>query len=302
MRWFWSVTCISLGIRWHCNINFKCWLISVSEFMFMSVCVWYIYIFVCVSVCLELCVNSSSLPWTVKVSPDRHHFHITEWASFFFPLTYIYRQKTKASSTVCSLSICLSLTLEREEEEEPKWKCTQTYSEIHRLSGSCFKLCFLHWQKKEGSIILASMLWSQNTDTFILLFVFTYVFIYLFVLEISPSHFTLWPRVCVPVQKKGRFVVVLSSHLRCSPFKRHRFSYKLCDCEWVGRGIWEGRMPPVPPHPPRTPFTPSEYVPSPLLRACSAAQLLQHFPLAKIVLFNEHAETAFCPRFFICFP
>lgn len=31
--------------------------------------------------------------------------------------------------------------------------------------------------KKEGSIILASMLWSQNTDTFILLFVFTFVFI-----------------------------------------------------------------------------------------------------------------------------
>lgn len=30
--------------------------------------------------------------------------------------------------------------------------------------------------KKEGSIILASMLWSQNTDTFILLFVFTFVF------------------------------------------------------------------------------------------------------------------------------
>lgn len=146
------------------------------------------------------------------------------------------------------------------------------------------------------------MLWSQNTDTFILLFVFTFVFICSFVLEISPSHFTPWPRVCVPVQKKGRFVVVLSSHLRCSPFKRHRFSYKLCDCEWVGRGVREGGVPPVPPHPPSAPLTPGEYVPSPLLRARSAAQLLQHFPLAKIVLFNEHAETAFRPRFFICFP
>lgn len=53
----------------------------------------------------------------------------------------------------------------------------------------------------------------------------------------------------------------------------------------------------MPPHPPCTPFMPSEYVPSPLLRARSAAQLLQHFPLAKIVLFNKHAETAFRPRF-----
>lgn len=52
--------------------------------------------------------------------------------------------------------------------------------------------------------------------------------------------------------------------------------------------------------PPSTPFMLSEYVPSPLLRARSAAQLLQHFPLAKIVLFNEHAETALRPRFFIC--
>ncbi len=58
----------------------------------------------------------------------------------------------------------------------------------------------------------------------------------------------------------------------------------------------------MPPHTPRTPLMPGEFVPSPLLRACSAAQLLQHFPLAKIVLFNEHAETAFRPRFFICFP
>jgi len=30
--------------------------------------------------------------------------------------------------------------------------------------------------KKEGSIILASMLWSQNTDTFIHLFVFHFCF------------------------------------------------------------------------------------------------------------------------------
>lgn len=63
-----------------------------------------------------------------------------------------------------------------------------------------------------------------------------------------------------------------------------------------------GAPPPHPLSPPTLPFTPSEYVLSTLLRARSAAQLLQHFPLAKIVLFNEHAEAAFGPRFFICFP
>ncbi len=69
-----------------------------------------------------------------------------------------------------------------------------------------------------------------------------------------------------------------------------------------GQGGLRRRGAPCAPTSPRTPFTPGEYVPSPLLRARSAAQLLQHFPLAKIVLFNEHAETAFRPRFFICFP
>lgn len=53
-------------------------------------------------------------------------------------------------------------------------------------------------------------------------------------------------------------------------------------------------------------FTPQQErdrnAPSTFLRARSAAQLLQHFPLAEIVLFNEHAKAAFCPRFFICFP
>lgn len=62
-----------------------------------------------------------------------------------------------------------------------------------------------------------------------------------------------------------------------------------------GRGIEKEGCPHIPP--PRTPVTPIEYVPSTLLRARSAAELLQHFPLAKIVLFNEHAETAFRPRF-----
>lgn len=54
--------------------------------------------------------------------------------------------------------------------------------------------------------------------------------------------------------------------------------------------------------PSRAPSTPSEHVPSTLLRARPAAELLQHLPLAEIVLFNEHAEAALRPRFFICFP
>lgn len=48
------------------------------------------------------------------------------------------------------------------------------------------------------------------------------------------------------------------------------------------------------------PLVPGDHVPSPFLRARSAAQLLQHSPLAEIVPFNEHTETAFRPRFFIC--
>lgn len=70
-----------------------------------------------------------------------------------------------------------------------------------------------------------------------------------------------------------------------------------------GQGFPEGGVPPVSPTPHLgNPFSPGVSVLSTLLRACSAAQLLQHSPLAKIVLFNKDAEAAFRPRFFICFP
>lgn len=72
-----------------------------------------------------------------------------------------------------------------------------------------------------------------------------------------------------------------------------------------GRRLKKQRVAPCAPASPPlpcTPYMPADHVPSPLLRARSAAQLLQHSPLAEIVLFNEHAETAFRPRFFICFP
>lgn len=70
-----------------------------------------------------------------------------------------------------------------------------------------------------------------------------------------------------------------------------------------GGGLKKERVGPRAPPPLRAlPLAPGGGVPSPLLRARSAAQLLQHSPLAEIVLFNEHAETAFRPRFFICFP
>lgn len=72
---------------------------------------------------------------------------------------------------------------------------------------------------------------------------------------------------------------------------------------WAVEGGLRRGCPLCPHIPPScTPFMCSDYIRSPLLRARSAAQLLQHSPLAKIVPFNKHAETAFRPRFFICFP
>lgn len=79
----------------------------------------------------------------------------------------------------------------------------------------------------------------------LLFFLFSLMFSFAHVISrssLNPDH------VCVSqYRKKGRFVVVLPSHLRCSPFKRHRLSYKLCDCELVGGGLWDGRVPTVPP-------------------------------------------------------
>lgn len=156
-------------------------------------------------------------------SPDMHYIHITKCAFFFlFLLTYIYRRKIMAFPTAGSLSFFLLLTLERKEEEEPKQtKNNNNLHRIHRLSGSCFFILFLAVprtlaRKKERSIILASMLWSQNTNTFILLFVL-FSFAHFFLKQV-PVVFCILT-TCVPVQKKGRFVVVLSSHLRCSPCK-----------------------------------------------------------------------------------
>lgn len=109
---------------------------------YISLCV-YRTVFVCV--CVWICLPSPKQP---KSAQTVIIFTLLSELLFFFLLTYIYRQKKRAFPILCSLSICLSLTLEREEEEEPKQKCTQTYSEIHRQSGSCYKLCFLHWQQK----------------------------------------------------------------------------------------------------------------------------------------------------------
>lgn len=117
-------------------------------------------------------------------SQPRHtlfsHYCVSLVFTFFLfvvppSLTYIYRHKTTAFPTVCSLSICLSLTLEREEEEEPEYKCTQTYlTQAERLlhfsynsyTGNKKTKKRRKGKKKGGSIILASMLWSQNTDTY----------------------------------------------------------------------------------------------------------------------------------------
>lgn len=37
---------------------------------------------------------------------------------------------------------------------------------------------------------------------------------------------------------------------------------------------------------------------SPLVRTCSATQLLEHFPLAEIVLFHQHTESSLGPGLF----
>lgn len=79
-----------------------------------------------------------------------------------------------------------------------------------------------HPTLEKGTIILASMLWSQNTDT-------------LFVCFFSKSQLLLSPWPHVPVQKKGRFVVVLSSHLWRSPLRGTDFLINYVT-EWVGLG------------------------------------------------------------------
>lgn len=220
--------------------------------------------FVCrVCVYIKMCVNLSSR--TAKVSPDTHYFHITAWAWFLLfsfcrppSLTYIYRHKTTAFPTVCSLSICLSLTLEREEEEEPEYKCTQTYlTQAERLlhfsynsyTGNKKTKKRRKGKKKGGSIILASMLWSQNTDTYS--FVCFRLCFHLLICSWSKSQSYYALTSCVSqYRKKGRFVVVLSSHLRCSPFKRGTDSlinYVTVN-EWAG-GLKRSGVPPVPPSP-----------------------------------------------------
>lgn len=303
MRWFWSVTCISLRTMtaWlHCVISIGS---SGGWFMFVGVCVCaaYISLSVCVCVCEFVFppLNSQSQPRQTLFS----HYWVS--FSFFFSLTYIYRQKTRAFPTVCSLSICLSLTLESAEGRGAKIK--NAHRLVQRFTGWVAPgLSYASYtgNKKKKVQLFWHRCFGHKIPT-LLFFLFCFHFCFRFArlfLTLSPSHFTPWPLVCVPVQKKGRFVVVLPSHLRCSPLKRHRFSYKLCYCEWVGRGGLKRRGAPCAPTSPCAPFTASECVPSALLRACSAAQLLQHFPQAEIVLFNEHAETAFRPRFFICFP
>lgn len=140
--------------------------------------------------------------------------------------------------------------MEREEEEEPKKK--NAHRRIQRITGwvaPVFSFASYTGNTKEGSIILASMLWSQNTNTYS--FVCFHVCFHLLICSWSKSQsfYTLNTCVC-PSTEKGRFVVVLSSHLRCSPFKRHKFSYKLCDCECAGRGVLRRKGGPCTPTPP----------------------------------------------------
>lgn len=191
--------------------------IYVSAIMFIGVCVWKRLSFVCVAYRKCGFIVSPSTAQTCII------FTLLSVHFFFF---FFWRIFTGGKSWPFLLQVhfpfFLLLTLERKEEEEPKQtNNNNNLHRIHRLSGSCFFMLFLAVprtlaRKKERSIILASMLWSQNTNTFILLFVL-FSFAHFFLKQV-PVVFCILT-TCVPVQKKGRFVVVLSSHLRCSPCK-----------------------------------------------------------------------------------
>lgn len=98
----------------------------MSEFMFIRVCVWfiykYIYSYIYISLSLYVCVHLSSLAESAQTDIIFTLLSELLLFFFFFPLTYIYRQKTRAFPTVCSLSICLSLTLERKRRKRSQNK------------------------------------------------------------------------------------------------------------------------------------------------------------------------------------
>lgn len=133
MRWFWSATCISLSDTPITSSGG--WYMSIGS----CVCMWYICIFMlCVWVCVynRMCefvfaaLNSQSQPRQTLFS----HY----WVSFFFffLLWRIFTGK-KQGLSYCIISFHLFIiNIEKPEEEEPKWKCTQTYSEIHRLRAA----------------------------------------------------------------------------------------------------------------------------------------------------------------------
>lgn len=205
MRWFWSVTCISLRTMtaWlHCVISIGS---SGGWFMFVGVCVCVrcIYIFVCVCVCVWICLPSPKQPKSTQT--DIIFTLLSEFLFFFLSDVYLQAENQGLSYCMFTFHLFIVNTGKRGRKRSQNKKCTQTCSEIHRLSGSRFKLCFLHWQqKKEGSIILASMLWSQNTDTVILFVLFSLLFSFCsFVLDVkSQSFYTLTTCVCPSTEKR----------------------------------------------------------------------------------------------------
>lgn len=220
---------------------------------FVRVCALYLNA-CCVFVWICLSLHRQSQP--------RHTSHCCEplvfLSLFFFCSRDVYLQAENLGFSYCMFAVHLLIV------NAGKSQNSNAHRRIQRFRGSGFQLCFLHWQQKKKKKF--QLFWHQRfghkipTLLFFCLFSL-YVFFCSFVLEVSPSHFTPWPRVCVPVKREGRFVVVLSSHLRCSPFKRHRFSYKLCDCEWVGRGGFEMEGGPCAPAPPlHSLFYASDYV------------------------------------------
>lgn len=86
MRWFWSVTCISLGLRWHCRIcKFKWWQIYTSAFHASWVCASVCVISECM---LCFCVNLSST--ALPKSAQTYITFTLLWVSYFSFFSFVF--------------------------------------------------------------------------------------------------------------------------------------------------------------------------------------------------------------------
>lgn len=192
---------------------------------------------VCVSVqinkvCLCVCESSSR-------SEPRYCFHITKRA-LVFVVVYFQAGKVSHSYNMATFPLFIVNVAKRGGRGARNFffvSFVVFFKNAHRLiyrftSRAAPGLCYVSYTGKKkkkrrfnyfGIDALVTKYRPFYSFLFSLMFSFACV--------ISPSPLNP-DHVCVSqYRKKGRFVVVLPSHLRCSPFKRHRLFYKLCDCE-----------------------------------------------------------------------